>query len=345
MNRVVQISISLYEAKKSYKNHIRKSLREKIDRIVESTLFFHMKKIKTTDQLIEYIEDEFRERNPQILLKYVEWVLKVFSLGTVSSIDIAIRINVTSKLLLRYDRSFRHGYAEDLKHQRIKSLKEFRTFVDGLYDPKDDEEYYKRNEADKIYEDKKIKLVNVWSYKACAYFSSGSRGRSTPWCIVNKDEWEEYRSHDWYILLIKGTNEKYAIDRNSGRAYDGQNQPTTFENIANNYPIIRNFIELIWPDSLKQVSNELKKYLEKEFNVDEIEIEIGNTSTNNIEFSVSIISESEKLVSLHDKRHDIQYELEQIAADYDLSLIYFYVNLNDVSADIFAQFESDNYGY
>ena len=251
MSKVVQVLLSLYEAKKSYKNHIKNSLREKIDEIVESTLFFHIKKIKTTDQLIEYIEEEFRDHNPQILLKYVEWVLKVFSLGTVSSIDIAIRIDVTSKLLLKYDRSFRHGYAEVLKDQQIKSLKEFRTFVNDLYDPKDDEEYYKRNEAAKIYEDKKIKLVNVWSYKACAYFSSGSRGRSTTWCIVNKDTWDEYQSYDWYILLIKGTDEKYAIDRNSGRSYDKQNYPTTFENVSNKYPIIRKFIELIWPDSLK----------------------------------------------------------------------------------------------
>ena len=67
--------------------------------------------------------------------------------------------------------------------------------------PEDEEIYYRTGQARLVYEDEDIKIVKINSYQAAKYFSSGSRGRSNPWCISNKKNYEDYeeRGYDWHF--------------------------------------------------------------------------------------------------------------------------------------------------
>ena len=277
MTKVENTLVYLYEARKSYKNHIPNNLREKVDISVKIDSYLHRQGIKTTNELIDYIEKKFRNHNPQVLLRYVEWVLKVYSSGTHASLLFLVSLDETIQLLLKYHRLFSKKLINDLDSYDIKRFKEFKDLIDSIHDPRDETEYYGRREAKLVFENSSLKLVKVETFEACAFFSGGSRGRSKPWCIAgNKGDWDEFTRNmkaRWYILLIKGSGEKYAIDERSGNSYDEDNEETTFEEVAREYSIIKKYIKIEFYAMLDTLEEEIFEYLESEMNIDYSDIE------------------------------------------------------------------------
>ena len=325
MTKVEQTLVYLYEARKSYKNHISKTLREEVDKVVKLEPYLDRKGIKTTNQLIEYIEDEFRKHNPQILLKYVGWVLKIFSFNTNSSTLIVIRLDETIQLLLKYHRLFKKKLINDLDSYNIKWFREFKDLINNIPDPRDENEYYGRREAKLVFEDNKMKLVKVETFEACVFFSGGSRGRSTPWCITgDKNDWDEYTNKmnaNWYILLIKSYGEKYAIDQKTGIAYDEENNELEFDELAHDYPIIRKHIKTEYNAIFDKLEDAIYDYLKNEIEIDHKDIEFHRivNGWDSISLTVMIHNSSNlNLVKLNIEK--IEKEIDAISGVNDLNL-------------------------
>ena len=308
MSRIKQTIISLYEAKKSYKNHIRKDLREEVNKAIKLTPFLYRNDIKSSDSLIEYIEEKFRYYNPQVLLKYVEWVLKIYVKKippTISSARIVVCIDDVARLLLKYDRAFRRGLINTLEDINIIDFEDFKNLIDDIDDPADEDKYYKSGEAKKVYEDNKIKLVNVESFNACAFFSGGSRQRGRPWCIAaNQADWADYSNANWFILLIKGDSKKYAIDQKSGLTYDEENNPREFDEVARDWPKIKKFIKIEYVEILDKTENKIWEFFDKEFDLDVNDIEFYRSPNTPKAIELSIM--------VHDQMNLIEKNKDKI---------------------------------
>ena len=121
--------------------------------------------------------------------------------------------------------------------------------VNSLYEsPRDEERLFKRKEAKRLYRSAEIDVIRVFTPNAVSFFSSGSRGRSNPWCISRPGHWESYKSqgYEWVIVLLD--KEKYAIDFNMAEGWDGENQPLTkraLRALTKRFPILSK----LFPDS------------------------------------------------------------------------------------------------
>ena len=94
----------------------------------------------------------------------------------------------------------------------------------------------------KFIEISQIRVINVKSPEAVRHFSSGTRGRSNPWCISNSSHWNRYKKdgYDWYIILTR--DEKFAVDFEKEHGWDHHNTAMSSPDILaliNKYPVLR----------------------------------------------------------------------------------------------------------
>ena len=236
MTKVESVLQALLEAKKSYKNHIPKALRYKMDKALQRLVTLNLDRdgIVDTDSYIDYIEKTFRRHNPNVLLKYVEWVVMV-SVGnlktTQSFVEIVTWPETYVEILLKYDQYLRRGVDMEEHEKDIYNLLTFSSVlavIEKYPDPDIEKELLKTREAEITYEDSKLRVVKINTYKAAKHFGSGGRGRSKPWCIAATNGfWTRYRDDGylWHFIFDKENKKRYTISLNMTVGWNQQNNP------------------------------------------------------------------------------------------------------------------------
>ena len=282
MTKVRNILISLYEAK-TYKNHITKKCKANLENnirvAIQSPLgadeILDDEGIKNADDMIDFIEKHFkRSRKFNILSEYVPITVKYLgqTFGrerhvALKFVSFITKVEQWIEIILTYHKL---RILDVLKpDQNDPNNVNLMTMLDITVKYKhhlvDESGFYKKGYAKILYEDSKIKVIKINTFKASEHFSSGSRGRSKPWCISTREaDWNRYNqeSFSWIFLLVKESSEKYAIDVNRGFAWDSTNTVRPFSNIVKKYPILSNFVtdaETIKDSFLKIIKQTLMK--------------------------------------------------------------------------------------
>ena len=251
MSRVRNIIQSLFEAK-SYKDHITKRDRERVDRAIwtfkvswsggATVLALKKEGIWNTNTYIDFIEKEFKKHNFSILGKYVSWVVRVSLDDYDRSLTLAFSemIYNPEKLagtLLKYDRYIRRGVIQVKNHkeiERIKTLGDLERVLEMYPDPDLERDILRSGEAEIIHDDSNIRIIKIKTSRAAAYYGQGSRGRSSPWCLKNHTHFKDYamRGYEWHVVLHKYSKNKYALDLYKLEGWDKENQQINLDNIS-----------------------------------------------------------------------------------------------------------------
>ena len=258
MQRSHQIINLLYEAK-SFKNSVPKWLRIEVDKYIKDILQdkdssrklqsrLRRLKITNTDSLISYIEKEFKKVNYSILSDYVEWTIRrmFFSIRLQTAEQVLVETKHIAEILLQYAKLKNKGIL-NIVEANIFSYN-FTMLVNLIHNNKhhlmDDKDFYKERTAELLHENNRVKIVRVHNEKAVDYFSSGSRGRSNPWCISKRGHFDEYamNGYKWVLLLVKKSDEKYAIDITFELVWDKKNKEVDIDHVVSTFPILRKII-------------------------------------------------------------------------------------------------------
>ena len=129
---------------------------------------------------------------------------------------------------------------------QIKGLPELEKLLD-TYQEKDtlstkeqsnleEQELYKSKQAILFYNDSQVKVVIPKTEKASIFF-----GRGTKWCTAarNDNMFKQYNNEGpLYIVIIKGTNEKYQFHWKSNQFMDSSDSAINPNELATKYPIL-----------------------------------------------------------------------------------------------------------
>ena len=294
MIKVQDILTHLYEAK-SFKYHVRKKDREKIDRLIDSALGFRTytyqghkygeilgeAKVHDTNSLVEYIESVFRGRqfNYHILSKYVKWVIETLARGEEPDIIALVAQPVSlACAIIKFDKLKRFDQLDDETPNEIDEfawLGGFVLMMNSHDNPIDEQELYRQKEAKLLHEDSKLRIVEIKSHRAARFFGRGARSRNCPWCIVEETSahYDRYEKdgYKWVFLLVKGSTEKYAIDKVRGTVWDNQNESIWFSDLEEAFPILSKFVEGLKQRLIDDIRNTLGQIMYKYFNDLEID--------------------------------------------------------------------------
>ena len=211
-----------------------------VSRIVNSWL--KTNKIKTTDDLISYIEKEFKKHpSANVLLNHVDWMVAIFVYHDIEWLTSEENFSLLENMLLKADRFIRLKLLPKTVLSTWPSPTQLGEILSDIQDPADEQSFYDNADATLLYEDSKIKVVRVYNERAVKFFASGSRGRSNPWCIWRKSQYDIYHSdgYRWIILLVKNSAQKYAIDTTYGLVWNATNRQIDLENVVSNFPILK----------------------------------------------------------------------------------------------------------
>ena len=96
--------------------------------------------------------------------------------------------------------------------------------------------FYSTGKAELIYNDNQVKVIVPLTKEAAIFFGKGTR-----WCTAakNKNLFAKYNKRGpLYIVIIKGTNEKYQFHWKSTQFMDSADQEINPNTLANKYPIL-----------------------------------------------------------------------------------------------------------
>ena len=96
--------------------------------------------------------------------------------------------------------------------------------------------FYKSKQAELIYNDNQVKVIVPKTKEAAIFFGKGTR-----WCTAakNNNYFTQYnRQGPLYIVIIKGTNEKYQFHWESRQFMDSADQSINPNKLAGKYPIL-----------------------------------------------------------------------------------------------------------
>ena len=296
MIRTQNVLQLLHEAK-SFKNHVRKKDREKIDHLINSAIALDSRtytsqgqkyseilgkaKIYDTNSLVEHIESIFRRRkfNYHILSQYVKWVVETVARG--EEPDIIALVAQTESLahaLLKFDKLKRLEQFDDETPDDIEEFSWLGGFVlmmNSHENPVDEKELYRQREAKLLHEDSNFKLVDIKSHRAAKFFGRGARSRSCPWCIVEETpaHYDRYEKDgfEWIFLLVKKSTEKYAIDKIRGTVWGEQNENIWFSDLERLFPIISKYVKNTMQDLIDDIRNTLGQRMYEYFHDMEID--------------------------------------------------------------------------
>ena len=127
---------------------------------------------------------------------------------------------------------------------QIKGLSELEKIVDS-YSPKEaisnnqqtnieEQNFYKTDEAELLYNDNQIKVIMPRTKEASCFF-----GKGTKWCTAatNNNMFSKYKT-GLYIIIIKGTNEKYQFHFESNQFMDNADEPVDVNRLTEKYPVL-----------------------------------------------------------------------------------------------------------
>jgi hypothetical protein len=107
-----------------------------------------------------------------------------------------------------------------------------------------EQEFYKTNQAEVLYNDKQVKVIIPKTEKASCFFGIG-----TKWCTAAKNGnvfSKYYKDNDpLYIIIIKGTNEKYQFHFGTTQFMNSKDEEINPQDIANKYPVLWEIFEPI----------------------------------------------------------------------------------------------------
>ena len=96
--------------------------------------------------------------------------------------------------------------------------------------------FYKSKQAELIYNDNQVKVIVPKTKEAAIFFGKGTR-----WCTAakNNNYFTQYnRQGPLYIVIIKGTNEKYQFHWKTEQFMDAQDKEMNPNKLAGKYPIL-----------------------------------------------------------------------------------------------------------
>ena len=326
INRLLESLEFLMEAK-TYKDRISKANRMKVDGVLKH-IYSGTKQslgIITTDDLIDYIENAFKEynsgRNYSILSNYVNWLINLFIEGSLDLFNLDLE-NVAKDILKYVSLKKQKILPSNTNLMDLTATYALTKLLRDYRDPLDDKEYYKQGEARLIYKSEKFSLIKINSFEAAKHFSSGYRSRSCPWCIgESKGHWSWYknRGYDWYFLLPK-TNEKYAIDSNTETVWDSRNEVVLFTKVVKKYPQIEDLLPISVLSLAKQARTDILNLLRRKFNLTEVGFtNFINRDDQKTEFLIEVVSRDE-FEFLEASRKEIEEWISGIFLRYGLHM-------------------------
>ena len=227
---VERILHSLYEAK-SYKNHIKKSVKQELEKYIWKNLQrLEQFRIKDVDSLIDFVEMVLKNFG---VVHYTWWIVENL-LDTTDQLPLFITsLGIYGEALKKFEsfkkRKLLTGSESKLGH--YSDPEELIRVLNSIQDPRDGDRLIKKGEAEIEHKTSRITVIRVHTSEAADFFGSGVRGRSNPWCIRYDSYFDEYKreGYEWRIVQVPG--ERYAIDFTKMEGWDKNNQKLRHEEI------------------------------------------------------------------------------------------------------------------
>ena len=261
--------IGLLLEAKSFKNHIPKYEREKLEwKISRRPRLYIDDGISTVDDFIEFIEKRFKAENSSILLPYVPWIVLAIANAERKNAPYLIleRIDEWMGFLQKYHVLKKNNelYTEHSDITKL-SLFNFERAVVSYPDPIDPEMLLKTGQAKMVLRNSKLQIIKINTYQASQYFASGSRGRSRPWCISRSGDWDSYKQdgYNWYFIFDKKNGEKYAFDVSYGVAWNKEDVEVNGKELVKLYPMIKKLVKHFAKDEEDKIYSSVIENLEK----------------------------------------------------------------------------------
>jgi hypothetical protein len=193
---------------------------------------------------------------------------------------------------------------------QVRGLSSLESIVD-TYQPKqvvsnkeqantEEQTFYSKNQAKLLYNDNQIKVLIPKTEQASCFF-----GKGTKWCTAattKNNMFSQYNKPNdpLYIIITKGTNEKYQFHFGSGQFMNAQDTQINPQELANKYPILYQIFE---PIAIKNL------YLPLIKNPSE-EIQLAAVKQNVYVWAIQFIknpSEEVQLAAVKQNGYAIQY--------------------------------------
>ncbi|MCS7317741.1 MAG: hypothetical protein NZZ41_05470 [Candidatus Dojkabacteria bacterium] len=206
----------------------------------------HSNEYESLEEFIKSIEEPLRKENKfQFIEPYMKWIVQRYVTN-----NLGLYEDVISKVipgLLTYDSLKRKNKLKPI-HKDINQVKNIHQLLDILdeYQNEDtksisekekeiEQNFYKNNEAELIYNDPDIKIVVPKTERASCYF-----GRNTRWCTAATNSRNYFKAYNrkgrLYIILDKKNNRKFQFHFNTFQFMDEKDSPINIVEFKKKYP-------------------------------------------------------------------------------------------------------------